>query len=318
MKGETKEKIKKGIYLVLCIISLGLLCTFPFISKSCSSQEAIKSVEKLQAKVSGNGISIENPSQTWTIYAQPFNVISHQDNSFTDNKEPIINNDYDLFGLGVNNYFRFNHRTEYEPKISSIYSSCYSLDYYIEINGVGFSYELGYYSLIEGADENGEYVEYKFIKYEDFINLGIYVNYYALNLSFYNNEKLNIFQHYSDNNEIGNIFGNNDKFRLPNKFFGVNENRFKFINITKENNENSYFLGYDIGHTDGYNQGYEVGFNQGSSDESVFSLLKHAANSIQDLLNIEVLPNISLWLLISIPLSISIMLIMFKLLRGDS
>ena len=47
-------------------------------------------------------------------------------------------------------------------------------------------------------------------------------------------------------------------------------------------------------------------------------MLKHAANSLQDLMNIEVLPNISLWLLISIPLSISIMLIMFKLLRGGN
>ena len=71
-------------------------------------------------------------------------------------------------------------------------------------------------------------------------------------------------------------------------------------------------------YTRGYNDGYNVGFNEGTSNEGVFSMLKHAANSLQDFLNIEVLPNISLWLLISIPLSISIMLIMFKLLRGGN
>lgn len=314
MKDDTKEKL---IVVLECIFATITLCIAPFLIKSCSSEQAIKNVEKLEAKVSGNGITIENPSTTWTIYAQPFNVKNHQDNSFLDNKKPIINNDYDLFGLGVNNYFRFNHRTEYEPKISSIYNSCYSLEFYIEINGVGFSYELGYYAVYDGGDEFGEYIEYRFIKYEDFINVGIYVDYYALNLSYYKNTKLNIFQHYSDNNEIGNIFGDNDKFRLPNNFFGVNENRFKFINLSKENNENSYYIGYNIGYDDGYNNGYNTGFNQAQSTDNVFSILKKGVNAINDLLNIEVLPNVSLWLLMSIPLSISMMVIMFKLLRGD-
>ena len=94
------------------------------------------------------------------------------------------------------------------------------------------------------------------------------------------------------------------------------------INIMKYNDVNDYQdgydFGYDTGYDDGYGKGYDVGFNQGSSNEGVFSMLKHAANSLQDLMNIEVLPNISLWLLISIPLSITIILIMFKLLRGGN
>ena len=70
MKQEFKENIKKGLYFSLCIISLGLLCAFPFISKSCSSEQTIKNIDKSFSKSTGGGYMVEYPSNALTIFGQ--------------------------------------------------------------------------------------------------------------------------------------------------------------------------------------------------------------------------------------------------------
>ena len=324
MNGESKEKIKKVIYLVLCIISLGLLCSFPFISKSCSSQEVIKNVDKSFVKLTGDGYMVENPSNALTIFNNRQNIDDHElilsENYFLLNKQtPIINNDYDLFGVGIDNYFRFTKMPEYEHKLSSVYGSCYSLEFYIKYgNNIGI-FPIGYYDVYKDTDSQGDYLVYDAIKYDTFVSYGLSVNFYGINIFDYDTNKVNLFMNFIRSYSLGNLFDVNYKFDVITILL---EQNFRFINVMKHNDisdyQEGYAIGYNTGYNDGYSQGYGVGFNEGSSDENVFSMLKHAANSIQDILNIEVLPNISLWLLISIPLSISIMLIMFKLLRGDN
>ena len=112
----------------------------------------------------------------------------------------------------------------------------------------------------------------------------------------------------------------NSNYQISSDIFASHSlQRTRFYNIDKDFITPLVDIASSSSYTDGYNDGFQVGLNQvTSSNVSVFTMLKLAANSLQDFLNIEVLPNISLWLLISIPLSISIMLIMFKLLRGDS
>ena len=323
MKGETNEKIKKGIYLVLCIMSLGLLCSFPFISKSCSSQEAIKNVDKSFSKLTGDGYMIEYPSNALTIFGQRRSFDDLQRtlsySYFLNNEQtPIINNDYDLFGLGITNYFRFTSKPEYANKFPN-YEYVFCLEFYIEYGNNKGIYPLSYFNVWQDSNEDGTYLSYESISYDEFKSHGLSVNFNAINLFDYDETKVKLFNSYIQQKTIGNLFNSNYKFDVITTYLDYN---FRFVNIMKYNDVNDYqegyAFGYDTGYNDGYGQGYNVGFNDGSSDENVFSMLKHAANSIQDILNIEVLPNISLWLLISIPLSISIMLIMFKLLRGDS
>lgn len=323
MNDETKEKFKKALYFVLCIISLGLLCAFPFLNKSCSSEQAIKNVDKSCSKLNGDGYMVESPSNALTIFGQRRNFDDLQRtlsfSYFLNNEQtPIINNDYDLFGLGITNYFRFTSKPEYANKFPN-YDYVFCLEFYIEYGNNKGIYPLSYFNVWQDSDQDGDFLTYVAISYDDFKSHGLSVNFNAINLFDYDVNKVKAFNSYIQQKSLGNLFNANYKFDVITTYLDYN---FKFVNIMKYNDVNDYqegyAFGYDTGYDDGYGQGYSVGFNQGSSNEGVFSMLKHAANSIQDLLNIEVLPNISLWLLISIPLSISIILIMFKLLRGDN
>ena len=319
MKQETKEKIKKGIYFSLCIISLGLLCAFPFISKSCSSEQTIKNIDKSFSKLTGDGYMVESPSNALTIFNNRRDFddreLTLSENYFLLNKKtPIINNDYDLFGLGIDNYFRFSSMPEYANKLPNN-TNCYSLEFYIKYgNNVGI-FPIGYYDVYKDTDELGDYLIYEAIKYDTFKSFGLSVEFYGINIFDYDTNKVNLFMNFIKSKQLGNLFDVNYKFDVITLLLDQN---FRFINVMKYNDVNDYQEGYAFGYDTGYDDGYGQGYNVGTSNENVFSLLKHAANSIQDLLNIEVLPNISLWVLISIPLSISIILIMFKLLRGDN
>ena len=183
MKGETKEKIKKVIYVFLCIISLGLLCSFPFLSKSCSSQDVIKNVDKSFSKLSGEGYLVENPSNALTIFNNRRNFEDHlsplsEINSFLNNQRPIINNDYDLFGLGIDNYFRFTYKPEFQNKISGLIGTCYSLDFYIKYgNNIGI-YSIGYYDIYTDTDNSGEYFSFDALTYDTFLSYGLSVDFY--------------------------------------------------------------------------------------------------------------------------------------------
>ena len=323
MKQEIKENIKKGFYLFLCIISLGLLCAFPFISKSCSSEQSIKNIDKSFSKLTGSGYMVEYPSNALTIFGQRRNFDDLQrtlsyDYFLNNEQKPIINNDYDLFGLGITNYFRFTSKPEYANRFQN-YDHVFCLEFYIEYGNNKGIYPLSYFDVWQLSDENGKYLTYEAISYDDFKSHGLSVKFNAINLFDYDENKVKVFNSYIQQNTIGNLFNSNYKFDVITTYLDGN---FRFVNIMKYNDVNDYQdgydFGYDTGYDDGYGIGYDVGFNQGSSNEGVFSMLKHAANSLQDLMNIEVLPNISLWLLISIPLSISIILIMFKLLRGGN
>lgn len=320
MKDDTKEKL---IVVLECIFATITLCTAPFLIKSCSSEQTIKNIDKTCSKLTGDGYMVESPSNALTIFGQRRNFDDLQrtlsyDYFLNNMQTPIINNDYDLFGLGITNYFRFTSKPEYANKFPN-YDYVFCLEFYIEYGNNNGIYPVSYFNVWQDSNQDGNFLTYEAISYDDFKSHGLSVNFNAINLFDYDSNKVKIFNSYIQQNTIGNLFNANYKFDVITTYLDYN---FKFVNIMKYNDVNDYqegyAFGYDTGYNDGYGQGFDVGFNQGSSNEGVFSMLKHAANSLQDLLNIEVLPNISLWLLISIPLSVSIILIMFKLLRGDN
>ena len=221
----------------------------------------------------------------------------------------------DIFGFGFNNYFRFS------PVLYG--NNIVALEYYLEFDtGLTKSYKISYYFkpeiLIDGTDQ---YMQFQPVSRTSFINLNVLPEYNILNFSYYNISDFNTFYDYINANEVlSNLITIDSNYRYSANYFDyvVNKSLVNFINIDKDFVTPLLDATSTSSYQDGYDSGYDVGFNQASSDLSVFTMLKYAANSIQDLLNIEVLPNISLWLLISIPLSVSIMLILFKLLRGDN
>ena len=224
----------------------------------------------------------------------------------------------DVFGYGNFNYFRFKYNSDYSSKMvtpTSKFLNVYDLEYYIQLtNNTFYTFTLGYYQL-----ELDDYIYFTPITDIDFESFNIIPSYSVLSFAYINNERLTQLMEFLQLN-IGanNLLYIWENFQLDSRFIDIYTSDVTYVIFDKDFITPVANATSTESYTRGYNDGYNVGFNEGTSNEGVFSMLKHAANSIQNLLNIEVLPNISLWLLISIPLSISIMLIMFKLLRGGN
>ena len=79
----------------------------------------------------------------------------------------------------------------------------------------------------------------------------------------------------------------------------------------------SYYDGYD----EGYSSGYFAGFNDGTANgeggaSGAFSLLRGAFNSLGNILSIEVLPNVPVSLLVTLPVAGALILWIIRILKG--
>lgn len=219
----------------------------------------------------------------------------------------------DDFGYGFTNYFRFT-------PISIGTTTFFVLQYYLSLNSTNvLLYNLGYYSAIDDSDSSGDFIIFNCVTRTQLENLGVAPTFNVLNFMFYNGPSLDVFLDFCFSDNFGQLLSVQNDYKYPSNIFTyVIARNTNFVNFEQDFVTSLLSTARSDAYNEGYNNGYNIGYNESSSNVSVFSILKNAANSIQDLFNIEVLPNISLWLLISIPLSISIMLIMFKLLRGDN
>lgn len=79
---------------------------------------------------------------------------------------------------------------------------------------------------------------------------------------------------------------------------------------------------YGLGYTDGYNTGETAGYNQGYSEGSTgmssnpFKLIANAFDAVASILNIQVLPNLTLGVIIFTPIIVIIILVVVKFIRG--
>lgn len=122
----------------------------------------------------------------------------------------------------------------------------------------------------------------------------------------------------------------NDRFQVAiTGWFGGSYPEFtKTINI-KENytygfyyvyESNDYQLGYDNGWSNGYNSGYNSGYNDGYNDGLSGTLSPNwftsFLDSVFEILNIEIFPNVKLIYLLFIPVGLGILALIFRLVRG--
>ncbi len=222
----------------------------------------------------------------------------------------------DIMGYGFENYFRFVRMTEYNtPNTTNIYA----LEYYLVFNSnVSKSYKLGYFDINEDSDDVGNFLSYRAISKEEFNLGGILPDYNVLNFSFYNDTSFNNFMSvYLSNEVFVSLIDINTNYKYSISFENfIFTSKLKFINFNQDIITDMINTIRSDSYLDGYYKGFDDG--QAGGTPSVFTLLSKAASAISSFLNIEVLPNISMWLLISIPLSISIMIILLRLLRGGN
>lgn len=226
-----------------------------------------------------------------------------------------ISGSNDDFGFNCTNYFRFVYNQEYTNALSTEYTKIYNLVYYIELdNSNSRSITLGYWDI--WRDTNGTH--FSSIDDIDFDSVGIIPFYTILNVSYYNYDRLfdgllTYLGSLSHTYLVANI-----NYQISNNIFASHSlQRTRFVNIDKD----LITPLVDLASSNGYSDGYKVGYSKGIEDAngtSVFGVLQRASASISSFLSIEILPNLSMWLLLSIPFSISIMVILLRLLRGGS
>lgn len=114
-----------------------------------------------------------------------------------------------------------------------------------------------------------------------------------------------------------------------------------FLYSLMNNNSKNYEQGYDIGKQAGYDEGYQTAYNQyqdglntaysrgydvgydvgyidgvDSDGVNAFGLIGQAFDAVSDVLSIEILPGFQLWVLVTTPLIIAVVIVVVKLIKG--
>lgn len=318
---ENEKKGKKVLEIILIILVALSFVLIPLLNQYRQKTISLNRTELVNRKNVRNGtidIVTYNDYQIKTIYSGIVNVFDY---NYIYTQEVIDNGlsltgVNDVMGYGFDNYFRFTRISEYTtPNTLNVFA----LEYYLVFkSNESKSYKLGYFEIIEDSDDGGNFLSYRSISKQEFNLGGILPDYNVLNFSFYNGTSFNnLMSVYSSNNVFKSLLNVDSNYKYSSAFENfIFTSKLKFVNFNQDTITSLINTIKNDSYLDGYYFGYEQG--QSANTTSVFSLLSKAANSISAFMNIEVLPNISMWLLISIPLSISIMIILLRLLRGGS
>ena len=316
---ENEKKGKKFLEIILIVLVALSFVLIPLLNQYRQKTLSLNNTHLVKRQNSRNGTIATNVfdyGDILTIHSGFFDIIDRTyflSQNDIDNKNPISTSDF--LGLGFTNYFRFSHTDYNIPNRRN----CYVLQYYLILDAThSLTFNLGYYEIYDDNDTTGNFMRYSFITRTEFDKIDVIPEFNVLNFSYYNPGSYDTFVSDLDINGFNDLFYFGADFQVNSKFNTYATFRNTHIVLIDEDLVTPLL---NSTKSDSFNDGYNKGYNAGMSDASgtsVFSVLKNAASSISSFMNIEVLPNISMWLLISIPLSISIMIIILRLLRGGS
>lgn len=94
-----------------------------------------------------------------------------------------------------------------------------------------------------------------------------------------------------------------------------------FVDGETKGYKEGYDMGLQDGENTGYSKGYEIGFKDGTSNAGSpmlkpFDLIKQSFLSINQFMNKQIFPGITIWTIISIPLIFSLLILILKVIRG--
>lgn len=325
---ENEKKSKKILEIILIILFSLSLVFIPILNQYRQKNISLNDTQLVKRQVNGDGSYItgkngnvlftNTTTDVYTFYCNSrYFSLNLSDTAYQNLiSGGSFSGSYDVFGFNCTNYFRFVYNSKYTDALSSEYDKIYDLVYYIELdNSNSRSIVLGYWQIIKEATG----ISFTSIDDIDFDTFGIIPFYSVLNVSYYNFDMLsNGLLEYLNSLGINTPLVASSNYQIPNNIFNVHSpNRTKFVNIDKDFITPLVDTASASGYNDGYKEGYKLGVDN-TNGASVFGVLQRASAAISSFLNIEVLPNLSLWLLISIPFSISLMVILLRLLRGGS
>lgn len=110
--------------------------------------------------------------------------------------------------------------------------------------------------------------------------------------------------------------------------YNSNVEKYRFTKNALENDvyqsgyDTGYTAGYRTGYPNGYDLGYSDGYNVGYTDGSMgdemltaFDYIGQAVGGVSSILNIEILPHMSIGLLVTIPATMGIIAMIFRIIK---
>ena len=222
----------------------------------------------------------------------------------------------DFLGLGFTNYFRFVPTDYHTPNTVT----CYALQYYMILDqNNSMSFNLGYYDIYEDSDDVGAYMYYGIISRSEFDKINVIPEFNVLNFSYYNLASYDTFVNLLATNGFDNLLYYGSNYQVSPKFQSfITWQNTHIVHINQDTITNLVSSARDEGYQEGFDKGYDKGFGDANSSGNIFDTLRKAVYSLTSFLSIEILPNFTMWMLLSIPFACSIMVILFKLLRGGN
>ena len=310
---ENEKKSKRVLEIILIILVALSFVLIPLLNQYRQKTISLNNTQLVHKQNVNNGnVNIESEPFD-EVFTFSCSFTNYTDNSNEFNMGQVYGNvsitgSNDIFGFGFDNFFRFV-TTSYS---ASGYSNVFGLEYYVRMDADNvFHYILGYYEITEINNK----LSFKIIPH---LKISPKPNWNVINLKYFTSAFDTTLNTIQNSSLCSNLLYYNYGYRYSNKLINTANSSFvNFVNISQDTFSEQLASARDDGYQDGYKEGYKIGVDDASSN-SVFSVLQKASASISAFLNIEVLPNLSLWLLISIPFSISLMVILLRLLRGGS
>lgn len=144
-------------------------------------------------------------------------------------------------------------------------------------------------------------------------------HYLSFDIYFFDNENITYTAHtepidfrYINNHNFLNSDGNENFDSNTLQLFGSSDYDFNLFNDRYYNPRDSFENFYDSGYENGYDSGYQDGFNQVGLDNWLVSLF----GGMGALLNIQILPNLTIGSIIMIFLAIPLTYAIIKLMKG--
>lgn len=242
----------------------------------------------------------------------------------------------------IGSTIQVNSWVTYADLVPAILSRNYvKVDYYISVNNLGNydiyaiditgytdTYYINAYGTYVSIDNNGVSYHHDFETPLTMGRLSTYnsqvifstdneENYYTIN------PKLDSTHGFLNHFSFGSYVITTNSYSTANLDYSSAENEiYNFIRSSVVDVDTAYYNGYDVGYNNGYDVGYQNGYDYGydvgnlaDDNATAFTYIGQAIGGVADIMNIQVLPNMTIGLLVSIPLTIALIKVVFNLVK---
>lgn len=217
----------------------------------------------------------------------------------------------DVLQTNINDFIGIYYFADYEGYFIPFYGRA---DYYIFSNAYPTDSVNIYLQYVEEVDEELYNAQPREVYYNKYFE----ADYFALNLGTNRPYGYSVVTNYFNNVFDETFYNNFDRNIYDIGWSTGNNIRIGWYTEDNTAYDNGYYQGYGEGYNNGREAGYQEGYRVGSlSDEqaNAFTYIGNAVGAVGHILEIEILPHISLGLVASIPIVFGILMSFIRLVK---